>query len=981
MTHVMARGWTPEAARAQYPTHDVIEIRARTDTALAGQRAAAGLRVVAVGDPRTADERLTWHLTQVELSRHGPVLLAVAISETSAPPAAPVDDEAAALIRHLMVGNSLGEAAALEHISRRTADRRVAGARRALGVATTAELVAAFRRFDASPSRERATLVGRADELAALREHLAGDDSVLVLGEAGVGKTALLRAALADEARTLRWVTGSEQERWRSLGALQTEFPEVPTGADVERAAEVVEAQVGPGILVVDDAHLLDAASLDVLQALASRVAVVAAGRAPLAGVEGADLTPLSDAFPAVLRLTPLSDADSVTLARRAAPALSEPDLTRVVTGSGGIPLLVELLSLDGPDQGPARIANAIRSLSDTGLRSIALLSFGEGSRAPDDGADELVAAGLAVRGADGRVRIRHGLVASAVVAVATEDVARAAHRTLAAESDDLAATAFHLATAGDGAGAAAAALRAAEQAGSPADQGRLLELAARMAEPGERGQLLLRAAEMFSRAGQPARALAALEGIDPGELTTAEEARRSLLTARSQWHLGQADDCIITARSGLTLVAGSGTPGEAALLGEIVSRECMALGPQPDHEDMVERALAIDGAARGQLLNAAGILSWVRTAGGVTEWTAGREAALREGDIDAFLRNSNNVITWHESNGDQAYALALANEMVERAGELGLGEWQAQFRAMAANLLFYRARFAEALELVEQVETTAIDTLTRVQTNVTKAACLIELGLLDAAQRALPAHPPEAGGQPDVNDAMLHASLHLAAGRPQMSKHIVDSVTSALGDDVEHSNIGAWSHLLAVRAWAEFDLGLEPTPAGRVSQTHLDSLLSREIDALGELTRDPKRAVALLDQLATEYEPRAAGYALRARFAHAEALRRAADPGVADHLLALEEEVDALGMAPLGARVRRSLRQCGVARSAPRGRDSSGVLTRREREVLTLVAGGQTYAEIGRRLGVGRPTVRRIAENGRVKLGAKDRLAAIASL
>jgi DNA-binding CsgD family transcriptional regulator len=47
-----------------------------------------------------------------------------------------------ALLERLLAGDSLGQAAAALHLSRRTADRRLAAARRALGAATTAETLA-----------------------------------------------------------------------------------------------------------------------------------------------------------------------------------------------------------------------------------------------------------------------------------------------------------------------------------------------------------------------------------------------------------------------------------------------------------------------------------------------------------------------------------------------------------------------------------------------------------------------------------------------------------------------------------------------------------------------------------------------------------------------------------------------------------------------------------------------------------------------
>lgn len=60
-------------------------------------------------------------------------------------PAASLDPEQRSLLRHLAGGLTHGEAAAALHISRRTADRRLAAARRSLGVGSTVEAVARLR--------------------------------------------------------------------------------------------------------------------------------------------------------------------------------------------------------------------------------------------------------------------------------------------------------------------------------------------------------------------------------------------------------------------------------------------------------------------------------------------------------------------------------------------------------------------------------------------------------------------------------------------------------------------------------------------------------------------------------------------------------------------------------------------------------------------------------------------------------------------
>lgn len=58
-----------------------------------------------------------------------------------------LDDDARAILRHLADGETLGEAADALGLSRRTADRRLAEARRALGVERTVEAVSRARRL------------------------------------------------------------------------------------------------------------------------------------------------------------------------------------------------------------------------------------------------------------------------------------------------------------------------------------------------------------------------------------------------------------------------------------------------------------------------------------------------------------------------------------------------------------------------------------------------------------------------------------------------------------------------------------------------------------------------------------------------------------------------------------------------------------------------------------------------------------------
>lgn len=57
------------------------------------------------------------------------------------------------LLAQLLAGKTLGEAARALHVSRRTADRRLAAARRSLGAANTSEALVLARRAGIAPSR------------------------------------------------------------------------------------------------------------------------------------------------------------------------------------------------------------------------------------------------------------------------------------------------------------------------------------------------------------------------------------------------------------------------------------------------------------------------------------------------------------------------------------------------------------------------------------------------------------------------------------------------------------------------------------------------------------------------------------------------------------------------------------------------------------------------------------------------------------
>ena len=80
------------------------------------------------------------------------------------PPLPDMDEEDVALLALLRQGRSLGEAAARLHLSRRTADRRIARARQSLGVRTTSEAMVAAERLgllEVGPGMKRRPVADR----------------------------------------------------------------------------------------------------------------------------------------------------------------------------------------------------------------------------------------------------------------------------------------------------------------------------------------------------------------------------------------------------------------------------------------------------------------------------------------------------------------------------------------------------------------------------------------------------------------------------------------------------------------------------------------------------------------------------------------------------------------------------------------------------------------------------------------------------
>jgi DNA-binding CsgD family transcriptional regulator len=428
-------------------------------------------------------------------------------------------------------------------------------------------------------------LLGRDRELATLVDacRAASDghgSTVVVAGEPGIGKTALLAAAAAaDPAWHVLRATGVEAERTVALATLQgvlwplrDELGELDDGQaallggvlDLGPQAGASTFAIGAAtlsllsvasrertiVVVVDDAHWADVASQEALAFVGRRLEHERT--ALLVGARSTEPSLLAEEHSfARLELGPLGGGPARALLERSSVDGLVPDVAdRLVRACAGNPLgLVELPQLLSDPQrhgheplppaleaGPlvqrafaARVgelgpdaSGALLLLAAAGEAEPALSAMDDSERA---GLAEAEAAGLVARG--GRVEFRHPLMRAAVYGAAPPAARRAAHRRLAEVSTG-ARRAWHLADAADGPDEAVAQALAdagaeARLAGGVAAEAQALERAAELSpDPAGQAARLLAAAKAWRLAGRVEHA----DEILPRALSVAPSAR-----------------------------------------------------------------------------------------------------------------------------------------------------------------------------------------------------------------------------------------------------------------------------------------------------------------------------------------------------------------------------------------------------------------------------------------------------------------------
>jgi len=800
--------------------------------------------------------------------------------------------------------------------------------------------------------------------------HADGGHLVLVSGEAGIGKTSMLKAMAARRGDAALW--------WGACDPLESPHPLAPLH-DIARHADVpFRALLQPGharaelfeqvlvtlqrsrrpvLAVFEDLHWVDDATLDLLKFLGRRIDRVPCllvmswrddevsathplrrllGELPASQVTRLPLPPLSAEAVARLAQAAMRSAAGVHALTHGNP-LFVTELLR--HGAEGVPrgvqdlVLARLARLGPAAQAVVRLASTVPTRIEAALVDALL--------APDAATlDACLNSGLLVA-ADSAYAFRHELARVAVEASLSPPVARELHaavlRALAGRDVPIARRVHHAVRAGDAAAVAALAPEAARQA---LQRGAHAEAAAQY-------RIALAHGERGTAAGEWLAAYAR-ECRLTNQLDEAIDAHGRL----SDWHREHPDPRAEAAnQSGLALALVLALRNAEA---DAASRRAIALLKQLPPGPDLARAYRVEAQLRMLNRDCRESVAWAEKAIALAERVGEREILA---EAIGTLGAANLFIDYPLACVHLAHALELALEQ-------GLHGLAANTHANLGSGSGEVWRLREAREYLKQTIAFSrrheID-FWRHYGVAWLALCELHLGHWDdAREHALdivqqPAHPTTSR----VMALAALGRLQARCGEPPAGKMLDEALALARSS-------GTLQRVAPVRcaraeaAWLRGDMHA-------VAQEARDALAQAERHAhpwyAGELAVWLRRAGVPVPQPAACAAPHAlwlqgrwreaaeAWDAIGAPYERALALADGDDAGRLEALRLLDE----LGAQAAAERVRRTLRASGV-RGVPRGaRASTQVnphqLTEREREVLELLCAGLRNSEIAERL------------------------------
>jgi DNA-binding CsgD family transcriptional regulator len=830
-----------------------------------------------------------------------------------------------------------------------------------------------------------AVLAGREAELASVAELLSDLQPVLVTGEAGVGKTALLLSAAERLALPAFHGGALSTLAWMDYLPFARALGRDPVGTDPEAVASDVQRAVGEdGLLVLDDLQWSSPLALTAVSVLAGVVRIAVGVRT---GTRDEDevADALEEAGFHRIALSPLDGPSSSRVARQFRPSLSEAEVTAVVERAGGNPLLLRELAVSGESSLSLQrtVAARLRRLPEPEREAFAMLALAGRPLSLRSFTPPVISGLEASRLVDrtGPARdhfgVRHALLADAAVAALGPDEVRALHGRLAELVTSPGEKARHYDLAGNPEGSREAALVAAEEAALPGERASHLRVAATNSHGQEADTLRLAAAESLAAAHEWEGVFTVLDQVVGTDAATVGQA--SLLRAQAAWSGGRAEELQPALEAGLAACVELDPAStvetllrvEACRVPIFVEGDFEAGVTQAEEAYRLAEETGVGQARALYFLGTALACIDRQEAPGILEQAI--QYAQDSGDVSTELTSANNLIAYHESSGSPGLGADRARAMADRSTQLGLGSWESSFTQQALQLDYHAGHYDGLTEAMAELASRPLDRRTRDSLLEAQCMALTDVGRADEsirlAQEYMALATPDTQGRTHFWWTLAEAAWW--SGDPKRALTYADQFLTELPEWNINRSLGELT-----RAWACYELGEDPGPPASDWDRPMVFALPYETAALGHAHAQRwEEAVAGFRAASPLWAPYHVRGELRCEWAAGEALRKAGELDEAVRcLLMAEKRCEDIGLVAVLNRIRRSLRLAGERRTVARTTTGAG-LTGREQEVLELVARGLTNEQIAARLGITRRTVVAQVSSASTKLGAENRI------